>query len=97
MGQAPSGKVGAVTLPDGLAFYQAAAEPADDDRDDGPIAIHKLGLSEVARIHAEMDALAKAAGFADRAAFWKDRDSKKDLVLPATDAGGGVSATPTRK
>lgn len=83
---APSGKVGAVTLPDGLDWYQAAlsqqttTEMTADE-------IHKLGLEEVARIHAEMDTLAKGAGFADRAAFLKDRDSHKDWVLPNTDAG----------
>lgn len=34
-----------------------------------PDAIHATGLSEVARIRAEMETLAKGAGFADRAAY----------------------------
>ncbi len=83
---APSGKVGAVTLPDGLNWY-AAALNQQTTTDMTAEEIHKLGLAEVERIHAEMDALAKSAGFADRAAFLKDRDSQPGAILPATDEG----------
>jgi len=83
---APVGATGSVSLPDGLKWYQAAIElqtttkmTADE--------IHQLGLAEVKRIHGEMDTLAKTAGFADRAAFLKDRDGRKELVLPNTDEG----------
>ena len=83
---APSGKVGAVTLPDGLNWYAEALydqTTTDMTADE----IHKLGLSEVDRIHGEMDKLAKSAGFKDRAAFLADRAKKTDLALPPTDAG----------
>jgi len=86
MAKAPSGKVGALTLPDGLNWYAVALSDqttTDMTADD----IHKLGLLEVARIHGEMDKLAQDAGFKDAKAFLADRDKKKDLVLPATDAG----------
>ena len=86
MRQAPSGKVGAVTLPDGLNWY-AEALYDQTTTDMTAEAIHKLGLSEVDRIHGEMDKLAQSAGFKDRAAFLRDRAKKKDLVLPPTDAG----------
>jgi uncharacterized protein (DUF885 family) len=72
---APSGKVGAVTLPNGLAWY-AAALKLQTRTDLTADQIHKLGLSEVARIQAEQDALAKKAGFSDREAFYKDINAK---------------------
>jgi uncharacterized protein (DUF885 family) len=86
MAKAPSGKVGAVTLPDGLNWY---AEALYDQTTTDMTAdqIHELGLKEVERIHGEMDKLAQGAGFKDRAAFLADRAKKKDLVLPPTDAG----------
>jgi uncharacterized protein (DUF885 family) len=84
--KAPSGKVGSVTLKDGADWYQAALF-LQTTTTMTPDEVHKLGLSEVERIHNEMDKLAQAAGFKDRAAFLADRDKKKDNVLPATDAG----------
>jgi uncharacterized protein (DUF885 family) len=83
---APSGKVGSITLPDGANAY--AASLFDQTTTDMTAEeIHKLGLSEVARIHGEMDKLAQTAGFKDRKAFLADRAKKKDLVLPPTDTG----------
>ncbi|HEX3886072.1 MAG TPA: DUF885 domain-containing protein [Phenylobacterium sp.] len=72
---APSGKVGAVTLPNGLAWY-AAALKLQTRTDLTADKIHKLGLSEVKRIQGEMDALAKTAGFADREAYYKELNAK---------------------
>jgi uncharacterized protein (DUF885 family) len=68
---APSGKVGAVTLPNGLAWY-AAALKLQTRTDLTADQIHALGLSEVKRIQGEMDALAKQAGFSDAEAYYKE-------------------------
>jgi uncharacterized protein (DUF885 family) len=72
---ARSGKVGAVTLPNGLAWY-AAALKLQTRTDLTADQIHKLGLSEVARIQGEMDALARKAGFADREAYYRELNAK---------------------
>ncbi|MFN3516187.1 MAG: DUF885 domain-containing protein [Novosphingobium sp.] len=69
---APSGKVGAVTLPGGLAYY-ANELKLNTTTDLSADQIHALGLSEVARIEAEQDALARQAGFKDRHAFYAER------------------------
>jgi uncharacterized protein (DUF885 family) len=60
--------VGASDMPQGRDYYAAqirshttTAKSAEE--------IHQIGLSEVARIRAEMEDLAKSAGYADRAAF----------------------------
>jgi uncharacterized protein (DUF885 family) len=82
--KAPSGKVGAVTLPNGLAWY-AAALKLQTRTDLTADQIHKLGLSEVTRIQGEMDALAKTAGFADREAYYKELN-RLDPPQPYTDA-----------
>jgi uncharacterized protein (DUF885 family) len=71
LAKAPTGKVGAVTLPNGLAWY-AAALKLQTRTDLTADQIHKLGLSEVSRIQGEMDTLAKTAGFADREAYYKE-------------------------
>ena len=68
---APSGKVGAVTLPNGLAWY-AAALKLQTRTDLTADQIHTLGLSEVKRIQGEMNALAVKAGFADAEAYYKE-------------------------
>jgi uncharacterized protein (DUF885 family) len=80
---APSGKVGAVTLPNGLAWY-AAALKLQTRTDLTADQIHKLGLSEVKRIQGEMDALAKTAGFSDREAYYKALNAK-DSPQPYND------------
>jgi uncharacterized protein (DUF885 family) len=63
--------VGASALPNGKAFYNlriremtTTTKTADE--------IHALGLSEVKRIRAEMEQVAKKAGFASREAFIAD-------------------------
>lgn len=53
--------VGMYRLPDGEALYAAMIRHMTDDEGD-PKAIHQLGLSEVARIHSEMDVLLKKLG-----------------------------------
>ncbi len=70
--RAPSGSVGAISLPGGAAYYANELKlntTTDYSADD----IHKIGLQEVARIEAEQDALAQKAGFKDRSAFYAER------------------------
>ena len=54
--------VGASTLPDGDAYYAYRARVMTTT-DTSPDEIHELGLSEVARIRAEMDEVIAEAGF----------------------------------
>ncbi len=58
--------VGASAMPGGPAFY-AAQVRRHTTTDLTPDAIHQIGLSEVARIGARMDGVAKAAGYPTRA------------------------------
>jgi uncharacterized protein (DUF885 family) len=60
--------VGAAALPQGPAFY-ALQVRVHTTTDLTPDQIHEIGLGEVKRIRAEMDAVAKGAGYADRATF----------------------------
>ena len=69
---APSGRVGAVSLPGGLAYY-ANELKLNTTTDLTAKQIHATGLAEVARIEAEQDALARKAGFIDRSAFYAER------------------------
>jgi uncharacterized protein (DUF885 family) len=66
---APSGKVGAITLPNGAAYY-ATALKLNTTTDLTADQIHAIGRKEVARIEAEQDALARAAGVKDRNEFY---------------------------
>src|SRR3954468_4504530 len=81
---APSGRVGAISLPGGADWY-AAALKLNTTLDLTADQIHKIGLSEVTRIEGEQDALARQAGFSDRNAFYADRD-KRFPPQPWTDA-----------
>ncbi len=69
---APSGRLGAISLPDGAAYYanelklNTTTEYTADE-------IHAIGRSEVARIEAEQDALAQEAGFKDRHVYYAER------------------------
>ncbi len=60
--------VGASALPGGAKWY-ALQVRIHTTTALTPDAIHRIGLGEVARIGAEMDALAKTVGYPDRAAF----------------------------
>ena len=71
--KAPSGKVGAITLPGGAAYY-ANELKLNTTTDLTAAQIHAIGLKEVARIEAEQDALAQKAGFKDRDAFYAERE-----------------------
>jgi len=81
---------GASALPDGAAYYserlrnQTTTNLSADQ-------IHEIGLAEVARIKAEMEAIKKSVGFeGDLAAFFGElRNNKEDrrYYYPNTDAG----------
>ena len=60
--------IGMAAQPQGRAYYAFKARQ-HTTTDLTPDQIHAIGLREVARIGAEMDALAKKAGYASRAAF----------------------------
>jgi uncharacterized protein (DUF885 family) len=81
---APSGRVGAISLPGGADWY-AAALKLNTTLDLTAAQIHQIGLDELKRIEGEQDALAKQAGFADRNAFYADR-AKRFPHVPWTDA-----------
>lgn len=81
---APAGRVGAVSIPGGLGWY-AAALKLNTTTDLSADQIHRIGLSEVKRIEAEQDALARKAGFRDRAAYYADRE-RRNPPKPWTDA-----------
>jgi uncharacterized protein (DUF885 family) len=81
---APSGRVGALTLPNGAAWY-AAALKLNPTTDLTAEQIHQIGLKEVKRIEDEQDALARKAGFKDRIAYYADRE-RRNPPKPWTDA-----------
>ncbi|MBN8840828.1 MAG: DUF885 domain-containing protein [Sphingomonadales bacterium] len=81
---APGGRVGAISLPGGADWY-AAALRLNTTTDLTAEQIHQIGLSEVKRIEGEQDALARTAGFADRVAYYADRE-KRNPPRPWTDA-----------
>ena len=69
---APSGRVGAISLPGGKEWYAAALRinttlPLTAGQ------IHQIGLDELKRIEREQDVLAKSAGFASHEALYADR------------------------
>lgn len=82
--KAPSGRVGAISLPGGAEWY-AAALKQNTTTDLTAEQIHQIGLKEVTRIEGAQDALAKQAGFADRNAYYADRE-KRFPPTPWTDA-----------
>jgi uncharacterized protein (DUF885 family) len=81
---APSGKLGAISLPGGAEWYQAALK-LNTTLGLTAAQIHQIGLDQVKEVEAEQDALARQAGFADRNAFYADR-AKKFPPQPWTDA-----------
>lgn len=84
LGSAPSGRVGAISLPRGAEWY-AAALKLNTTLDLTADQIHKIGLGEVRRIEGEQDALARQGGFKDRNAFYADR-ARRFPPQPWTDA-----------
>lgn len=80
---APSGRVGAISLPGGADYY-AAALKLNTTTDLTAEQIHQTGLSEVRRIEGEQDALARQAGFKDRFAYYAER-KRRSPPLPWTD------------
>jgi uncharacterized protein (DUF885 family) len=69
---APSGRVGAISLPGGAAYYASELE-LNTTTNYTADQIHAIGRKEVARIEAEQDALAQKAGFKDRSAYYAER------------------------
>ncbi len=87
MANAQSGKVGALTLPNGPEWYKVSLE-LQTTTTMTPEEIHQLGLKEVERIHAEMDKIRVATGFkGDSKAFFEFMRTDKQFYLPNTDAG----------
>ena len=70
---APSGRVGAISLPGGAAYY-ANELKLNTTTDYNATQIHAIGRSEVKRIEAEQDALARQAGLKDRHAYYAQRE-----------------------
>lgn len=81
---APSGVVGAGSLPDGAAWY-AAALKLNTTTDLDAQTVHQIGLDEVTRLLGEENALARQAGFADEAAMHAHL-AQADPPVPWTDA-----------
>lgn len=83
-----SGNNGVWALPDGDAYYQWAIKQ-NTTTDMTADEIHQLGLSEVARIEAEMDVILKAEGLMEGSVGVRiDEISKRpDQLYPDTDAG----------
>lgn len=81
---APSGRVGAISLPHGTEYYAAALKLATTT-DLTAAQIHQIGLKEVTRIEGEQDVLARNAGFKDRLAFYAGR-ARRFPPVPWTDA-----------
>jgi uncharacterized protein (DUF885 family) len=81
---APSGRVGAVSLPGGAAYYSAELK-LNTTTDLTAEQIHQMGLKAVIRIEAEQDALARQAGFKDRESFRAER-ARLFPPQPYTDA-----------
>jgi uncharacterized protein (DUF885 family) len=75
-------------LPDGAAFYQAMLEQFTTT-DYTPDEVHQLGLDEVARIDAEMDALLDAQGLTEGTVAKRMSALRKDprFLLPNTEEG----------
>jgi uncharacterized protein (DUF885 family) len=78
---------GAGTLPDGAAFYDQCIA-AHTTLKMGANEIHELGLSEVARLSAEMETVKKRLGFkGPLKAFYADLRTNPRYLYPNTDQG----------
>lgn len=82
------GNHGVWALPDGEAFYAWSAR-MHTSTDMTPAQIHQLGLDEVARIEAEMDAILVAEGLVEGSigARVQQVATRADQLYPDTDAG----------
>ena len=82
------GNHGVWALPDGEAFYAWSAR-MHTSTDMTPAQIHQLGLDDVARIEAEMDAILVAEGLAEGSigARVQQVAAREDQLYPDTDAG----------
>lgn len=79
---------GVARLPDGAAYYAAALRQMTTT-DYTPAQVHALGLSEVARVGAEMDTLLRSQGLTTGSVGARVQALHKDprFLLPNTDAG----------
>lgn len=78
---------GVGALPDGAAYYNVALEQHTTTTMTAE-EIHELGLKEVARIRAEMEAIRETVGFkGDLPAMFKHMRESKEFYEPNTDAG----------
>lgn len=86
--QAATQTAGVGRLPDGAAYYAMMLKQMTST-DYTPDQVHQLGLDEVARITAEMDALLQAQGIKDGTVGERMEALRKDprFVLPNTDEG----------
>jgi uncharacterized protein (DUF885 family) len=84
-----SGGAGGVwQLPDGAAYYASRIEYYTTDRSLSADAIHALGLDEVRRIRAEMQAIVRELGFeGDLQAFFAHLQRDPANFFPDTEAG----------
>ncbi|MBY4597332.1 DUF885 domain-containing protein [bacterium BD-1] len=82
------GNSGVWALPDGADFYAWSAR-MHTSTDMTPAQIHQLGLDEVARIEAEMDAILVAEGLVEGSvgARVQQLAAREDQLYPDTDAG----------
>jgi uncharacterized protein (DUF885 family) len=82
------GNRGVWALPDGEAFYAWSAR-LHTSTDMTPAQIHQLGLDEVARIEAEMDAILVAEGLVEGSVGARVQQvaAREDQLYPDTDAG----------
>ena len=86
--QAAAQSAGVDRLPDGAAYYAVALRQMTTT-DYSPDKVHALGLAEVARISAEMDALLKSQGMTEGSIAARMQALTKDprFLFPNTDDG----------
>ena len=89
---------GAARLPDGARYYQFMLKQMTTT-DDPPEQVHQLGLNEVARIEAEMDALLKGQSMAVGTVAERMKKLREDprFLLPSTDEGRAQMLTRYRQ
>ncbi len=96
--QAAAQGEGAARLPDGARYYQFMLKQMTTT-DDPPEQVHQLGLNEVARIEAEMDALLKGQSMAVGTVAERMKKLREDprFLLPSTDEGRAQMLTRYRQ